>query len=382
MLTTLRLPFRSFAVSFLLAGSLLLAGCDLVGNEEENDPLPKTTDVIVGNSGNFTDQNGFLTVYDTETQQTDDLSNLGAFIQSMRLSGDSLYVVTNTFSGGRVEVFSDGGMRQHQAVTPGTPRAIAVAGAQKAYVAHTNFASGAGFVAVYDRTTGQFRDDSIAVGSSPEDVLVLGNRAYVANYGASGDGTTLSVIDVASEALTGSIELGCDGPNELFVDGEGELVVVCQGKTVYNEDFSDVLERTDGQVVFVDPTTETVVDRIELDRQVGSANFTQAAAYAVPSEELYVIDGTDTVLRFDTDANAVTSTITVPADPSLVGLTAVAYDAAAERLYLGRYAVKAGGDPDPTSAGRIVALDRDGNVATTFTVGPSPGHIVLRQTAE
>lgn len=376
-----RYVFRAALVLCGLAGSLVLAGCDLLGSDDDGDELtPSAVHVIVGNGGNFSDPDGFLTYYDPETQQASDRPGLGAFIQNMTLAGDSLYVVTNTTSGGRIEVFDAGsGNRTRQVVSAETPRALAMAGSDKAYVVNADYTGQPGTFSVYDASSGQLQEAVGEVGRVPEGIAVAAGKAFVANYGSGGVGTTLSVIDTAVDQVVGAVDLGCDGPNELFVDAQDELVVVCQGKTVYNEDFTEVVEQTNGQVVFVDPDAETVVDRIELDRQVGSANGTQGAYYAAPSEELYVIDGEDTVLRIDTEMNAEAGTVSVPSSTSWVGLTAVAYDAGAERLYLSRFAEGADGGPDYAAAGGVVVLNRRGAVETTFPVGPSPSHIVLRR---
>lgn len=363
---------------------MLVAGCDLLGSDDDDDePLPQTVSVIVGNGGDFREPDGFLTFYDPETQQTSDGVGLSAFIQSMTLAGDSLYVITNASAGGRIEVFDAGsGTRTQQVVSTATPRALAMVGDEKAYVVNADYTGEPGAFSIYEAASGQLQEAVASVGMIPEGITVTDEKAFIANYGSGGAGTTLSVIDTATDQVTGTVELGCDGPNELFVDEEGELVVVCQGKTVYSEDYTEIVEQTNGQVLFLDPEAETVVDRIELDQQVGSANGTQGAYYAWLSEELYVIDGTDTVLRFDTDANVLVDTVAVPSSTSLVGLSAVAYDAGAERLYLGRFAEGADGGPDYGAAGGVVVVNREGTVETTFTVGPSPSHIVLRREIE
>ena len=370
-----------FLLLLILGVSLSLAGCDLVGSDDDDGPSFRTTGVIVGNGGNFSDQNGSITVYDPDTEQTREAVTFGAFLQAMRLDDDSLYVVTNTFSGGRINVFDASTVtRTHQVESPSTPRAFTPVTDDKAYVTNTSFGSDE-FVATYDRTTGQFRESTVSIGTIPADVAVVGNRAYVANYGSGGVGTTLTVIDVASDQVTATIDLGCDGPNELFVDEQDEIAVVCQGKTVYNDDFTEVIEQTNGQIVFVDASSGAVVERIELDQQVGSANGTQTAYYAPESEELYVIDGTDTVLRFNTATNTAAGTVAVPESDALTGLTAVAYDGATQQLYVARYAAGQDG-PDIRAAGSVVALSRDGSEVITFTVGPAPSHIVLRQEAQ
>ena len=373
-----------FLLPLLLGVSVLLTGCDLVGSDDNESTL-QTTGVIVGNGGNFGDQNGSLTVYDPATGQTREAATFGAFLQAMRLDGDSLYVVTNTFTGGRINVFDAATVtRTHQVDAPSTPRAFTPVTDDKAYVTNTRFGAGAAsdeFVAAYDRSTGQFQGVRSLVGAVPADVAVAGDRAYVANYGAGGAGTTLSVIDVASNQDTDTIELGCDGPNELFVDAQDEIIVVCQGKTVYNDDFTEIIEQTNGQILFVDGESGAVVERIALDQQVGSANGTQAAHHAPESEELHVLGGLNEVLRFNTATNTAGGTVPIPQNEALAGPSAVAYDGATQQLYVARLASGPTDGPDFRAAGSVVVLNRDGSVVTTFTVGPAPSHIVLRQEA-
>ena len=384
MRTQLDTRFTRGAAVFLLALVLILPGCDLfsdIDSEElQEDLIPETIGVFVANGGNFSDQNGSITFYDPRAEQAQPLDNLGAFLHRIALSGDSLYAITNTFSGGRLEVLdANTGARVSQVVTEATPRAIGLLDVQTAYLLNADFSGAPGTVSIYRRLNGELEEDVMQVGAIPEDLLVVGDKTFVANYGSGGAGTTLTVIDATTDRVTGTIDVGCDGPNELLLDGEGELIIVCQGKTVFNDDFTEVLERTNGQVVFLDPESETVVDRIALDQQVGSANGTQTAYLSPRAQELFVIDGTDTVLRFDADQNAQIGTIAVPATDGLTQLTAVAYDPSEEELYLGRFAAGPDGGADFTAAGGVVVLDKEGNVANRFAVGPVPSHISLQQ---
>jgi len=73
--------------------------------------------------------------------------------------------------------------------------------------------------------------------------------------------------------------------------------------------------------------------------------------------------------------------VAVPESDALTGLTAVAYDGVTQQLYVARLATGSEG-VDFRAAGSVVVLNRDGSAVTTFTVGPSPSHIVLRQQAQ
>ncbi|WP_242006466.1 hypothetical protein [Rhodothermus marinus] len=357
---------------------LVLSGCDLLGSEDDGEQLV-TTGVLVGNGGNFSDQNGSLTFYNPANGQTATLA-LNAFVQSLTLHEGRAYVVLNTFSVGHVAVV-DVATQQLVGRIDGlpNPRYLAFAADNKAYVTNMIF-GGNGLVFAVDPAALTIMVDSIEVGPYPEGVVAHEGRVYVANYGSLGAGRTISVIDAATDQVVGTLEPGCDGPKALFIDEEEELVVVCQGKTVYNEDYSAIIEQTNGQVVFMNPGTGAVTARLTFDVQLGSANFTQVAYYAPAAEELYVISSiSNEVFRIDTDANALAATLSVPEAADLSALSAVAYDAAQRRLYVARLAAGPNGAPDYTAAGAVVILDRNGRQVGRFTVGPAPSHIELVQ---
>lgn len=361
---------------------LVLTGCELFGGEDEDEPRLVTTGVIVGNGGNFGDQNGFLTVYDPETGEVSHLDDAGAFLNSIALQGDLVYAALNTFSAGRVDVYNvTTNARAGQIQDVVAPRFMAFVNAEKAYV--TNLVFGAnGTVSVLNLQTNEVEGDPIEVGSVPEGIVITEGKAFVANNGSGGASTTLSVINTQTDQVTSTIDLGCDGPKDLLVDGENEILVVCHGKTVYNDDFSQIIEQTNAQIVFVNPSTETVVARIPLDLQVGSTNGTQAATYSATAEEAYVIaGGANQIFRINTDSNALVTTLDVPPANGLLALSGIAYDATSERLYVGRFPQHPDGPfADFTAAGTVVVLDRSGAQVDAFQAGSAISHILLRQT--
>jgi YVTN family beta-propeller protein len=369
--------FLFLTLSFVL----ILSGCDVFGGDEDNDTFT-VSEVIVGNSGLFADQRGgSLTIYDPATQ-TVSTADLGvAFVNSLTLRDGRLYVIDNTSSdnAGRITIFDAATLDplgQIQNSVP--PRDIAFVSDAKAYVTglgpfDDNFNPTPGAVSVVDLTQ-EAVSSTVEVGLVPEGIAVAAGKAFVANAGSGGQSTTLTVIDTATDAVTGTLDVGCDGPSEVFVDGEGEVVVVCSGQAAFTGN------ATDGEVLFLNPETETVTTRIPLDAGISSANGTQAATYAAEAEAVFAISsGTGTLFRIDTDANALADRLTVPEADDLVGLTAVAYDASREQVYAARLPVgDEPGVPDFTSAGAVVVLDAEGVQIDRFTVGVAPAHILFR----
>lgn len=359
-----------------------LAGCDLFGPDDDDDIGFVTTGVVVGNGGNFGDQNGSVSIFDVTSQSAFQLAPVDAFVQRVAVRDSSVFALGNTFGSGFVAQI-DRATGDLSASFAGdllaSPRSIAFPSDTKAYVPSLSF-SGDDGVVVVDLASGALTK-RIPTGYAPETVAIIGERAYV-GIGGFGAGTTLAVLDTANDTALGTIELGCDGPSEVFADGGGELIVACTGNTVFNDDFSQILSRTNGQILVVDPATQTVTKRIQLDEQLGASGGGQYATFSRDAGEAYFLaSGSGTIYRFDTDADVIAATLSLPDASGLTGMAGVAYDDDAERLYVGRLPLVSGA-PSFTAAASLVAYDRDMVAQATATVGPSPTHIVLIEQAQ
>ncbi len=334
------------------------------------------TTVVVANSGNFSAQDGSLTLY-SPTDSTATLKDIGvAFINSLAQHNGRLFVVDNTASdnAGRVTTFDTDQLEPiDQISNPRPPLYIAFPSENKGYVTNQrfgeNFNAQPSTVSVVDLVDNSVTKQ-VDVGRSPQGMGVAGGKAFVAN---AADGT-LSVLDTEADAVTSTLSLeGCPSPKSVFVDGEDEVAVVCQG----NADRSS-------EVLFLDPSAEQVVSRVGLGAPVGSANATQSAYYSEEAEELYTVSGSEAfgggtgeIFRIDTNANTLDATLEVPQDDGLIGISAVGYDDVTQDLYVTRLPVGAGGSPLFSANGTALVLDRQGNEVTRFETGNAPGHITF-----
>ena len=349
--------------------SLLVAGCDLFGGNDENgEPSLEGTRVVVANGGNFSAQDGSLTLYDP-TERTASTTDINvAFINSIKARDGRLYVVDNTSAdnAGRITVYDASTLdRVAQIQNPRPPREIAFGAGDRAYVTNlsrfdANFTPQPSTVSILNLSTGAFVD-TLAVGRSPEGIVVVEGRAFVAN---SAEGT-VSVIDTGANTVETTLDL-CQGPNETFRDAQGEVAIVCEGSA---------------EVVFLDPATLDVVDRASIPGPIGSANATQSTYYSAAGQLMIVINGSpfddvaDSYYEIDTEANAFVREITVPSSPRFAGIGAVAYDHLTQEVYLARLPV---GDPF-TTQGTAFIFDSEGAAVDSFGVGVSATHIeVLR----
>ena len=369
----------------LLLGALLLSGCDLFGDEESDPPL-ETTGVFVANGGNFTAQNGTITVFDPQSGQATTPSSLelNAFLHSIELHEGRLYAQLNTgFSSGRVTVIDPDALAPTtQSDSLGATRYVAFPpeDTTRGYVSTLR-----GTVHRFDPVAGTLEGPAINVGPSASDLAVTDSKVFTTipdtslalSDTVSNNGSKLAVFDVGAPSNVRTIDLGCDGPSAIAKDEQDELAVVCTGRTTFNSNF-EAVGRTNGAILFVDPATESVVGRISASVQLGTITGTQVAHYDPASELLHAVSTRNReILRVDTDANARSGTLSVPQDSSLTGIAAAAYDGSAQRLYVARADVQ-----DPfQSAGTVVVLENSRTEVDRFTVGSAPSHIEIRRQA-
>lgn len=355
----------------LLALALLLPACSL----DPDDGDPGSGRLIVANGGNFADQNGFLSRVDLETGAVADGPSLDGFLQGLHPVGDEVAILVNTFGDGRVDFAGTGDLVPVRSVTGiDSPRGAASLG-ERLFV--TTFAAdGTGSVLEIDPATASVLKSWPAGGLYPEGIAVAAGRVFAARYGFLGDGTSLAVIDPDSDGV-GSLELGCDGPRDVLALGGADLLVVCQGKTVYSPDWTEILEMTPGQVVFVDGAAGAVTGRVAMDGQIAGSNQAQSTAFVPGLGAAFLLDGPGArILEVDVAGRTV-SVLEVEWPETGAGLSGVAWDPEGERLLVGRMARGAGGLPDFAGSGAVVALDPAGAILTRFGVGPSPSHLLL-----
>jgi hypothetical protein len=364
---------RGCSGRLLAAAALILflfPGCDSTAPDLSPE---RSGAVFVANGGNFSDQNGSVTRVNVNSGASTQGQVRDGFIQAVVPVGDHLLVLLNTFSGGRIDrVSKESGIVQASLQSEGAPRAAAILEG-KAYV--TSFRlDGSGVVLVVDTETGQMVDQPIPVGQYPEGIAAAGGRLFIANSGFIGDGQTVTVLDPVTRS-TATVDLGCDGPRDAVAVGGGDVAIVCHGKTVYNSDFSQVMEQSDGQVVFLDASTLRIVDRINLATQVGSTGGGQAVAAS--DSELLVLEGTsNSIRRIDLATRAEIDPWSVPDSGTFVGLSGIAHDPG--RWYVGRMARGPGGPfPDFTAAGQLLVLSEEGMLSASYATGPAPTHIAV-----
>lgn len=94
----------------------------------------------------------------------------------------------------------------------------------------------------------------IPVGKFPEGIIYKDSKLFVANSNL-GKGSTISVIDIISNSVIKTIDVGIN-PRSIQLSNDGKVVVGCSG------DFFD--SNAISGFYFIDPSTLTLVDSIKL----------------------------------------------------------------------------------------------------------------------
>lgn len=354
---------RRAVVLLLALLSFTPLGCDLVGSS--SDTSVQGPAVYVANAGGFGNDNSSVTIYDASTQQSQELPPSGpgftSYIQSLQMASSRFYLLFGETN--RVGVYSTESTEQVDEISGiRNPRYMAVSG-DNAFVTSQDFRPGSKAKLYKVNLSNNAVVDSLKVGGTPEDVIIDRTGVYVALGGRNG---SIALVGEGSMTLGREIPVDCDAPRSLAIDQQDELLVFCAGSTIYNDDF-EVVDRTDGAIRVVDTNTKEVTTEIPLDTMLTSASQGQRVFYSAEADEAFAVLADQQIIRFDASTNEIVDTFSALGAP----IGAVAFDAATERLYVGRTA------PSDrfSAAGSVTVHRRDGMQVNSFEAGIAPTYI-------
>ncbi len=188
---------------------------------------------------------------------------LGEYVQSVSFDSDRAYIIADNQN--TISVVNRYTFEKIGAVTLGldTPRYMTIVG-NKGYV--TNWGATDNndddFVAVVNLSTLQV-EETISVVLGPERIISANNKLFISHKGAFGSNNKVVVINLTTNQVEKEIIVK-DLPDELFINGAGALVVLSEGKTIYDANWS-VTGHTSGAISFINTASGIVEKELVFD---------------------------------------------------------------------------------------------------------------------
>ena len=196
-----------------------------------------THGVFISNEGKFQANNGSVSYFDTDSNKI--INNIfetingrspGDIVQSVGICGKYAFIIVNNSQ--KIEVVDLRSFMAAGVITGVSyPRYLIAVSDTKAYLTNGSFS---GYIYVIDINNLNI-SDSIVVGNGPENMVISDNLVFVANSGGWATDNTVSIIDVNTDEVIKTIEVG-DCPTDLVKDVNGDIWVLCKGSVIYNWD--------------------------------------------------------------------------------------------------------------------------------------------------
>lgn len=231
---------------------------------KKDDPQPQTVElkegVFVVNQGTYTASNASLSYleYSTNSQYNNlfsgiNSSTLGDVAQSITMDNDVAFIVVNN-SGLIYAIDKKDASLKGKIQNLVSPRNILIINSQKAYVSDLYSMS----LSIVNPTTYEVTG-SVPLGYTSEEMSLIGNEVFVANWSAYTQEPLLNnnviVLNSDSDQVLDTIKVGIE-PNSMVVDKNDNLWVLCSGG--YNNVENPSLWK-------IDAASHTVLDSLIFD---------------------------------------------------------------------------------------------------------------------
>ena len=238
--------------------------------------VPGQQGFFVVNEGLFGAGNASLSFFDRQTGEVQNdiffqANNrpLGDQAQSMIVIGDRGYIVVQNSN--KIEVIDANDFTSITTINENdglqSPRYMLVVDDSKAYISDWGPSGERGSIRVLDLTTNEITA-TIPVGFGPNRMLLVNNSVYVTHAGRFSNQTfeftpdqTLTIINASTDAISNEIELG-DNLNAVQVDNAGNVWISGAGNIVFGSapDFSiDLDNSTSGFIARITPANEVLL---------------------------------------------------------------------------------------------------------------------------
>ncbi|HDO28199.1 MAG TPA: YncE family protein [Bacteroidetes bacterium] len=213
-----------------IAVAIMAVSCKKDNNNTPDNSLGDG--VFVLNQGNFNSANASLSYFKPSGNTiTNDLFfsvnhvPLGDVAQSITSLGNTSYLVVN--NSGLVYVIDNRTAKVLGSITGlSSPRYMLLINENKAYITDL-YSTG---ITIINPSTYEITG-TVDVGRTTEEIVMVGNKAFAANWSAFGQtvkNNKILVVDTQQDVFVDSIQVGVE-PNSLVVDKDNNVWVLCSG---------------------------------------------------------------------------------------------------------------------------------------------------------
>lgn len=266
-----------FYLMLLIGAAFLLPACGGDDTTVMDDTNPTPSDdfsegVYVINEGPFQTGTGTVTFYDREAkeatskiyQDANDGEELGNIVQSVTVIADRAYIVVNNSN--KIVIANPTTFEKIGEITGlEQPRFITKVSDSKAFISQWGSDGITGSIKVLDIVTNTITN-TITTRPGPERMVTAGNFAYVANSGGFVIDSVISKIDITSEEVLTTIQVGL-APRHIVQDKDLNMWVLTGGQIV---DFTNPDLNRPGRLAKV------VLDQsvLSIETKTGASNLT------------------------------------------------------------------------------------------------------------
>lgn len=250
----------------IMMSAVCLFSCKKDNDEAVGNEIIEATETgtYFINEGNFMMSNASISYLNASGELSSDPFlavngfSLGDVLTSFLHSNGKGYAVLNNSN--KVEVFDLYSWESLSTISDVVyPRHIISGGNGKLYLSSGAFA---GIVTVINESTLSI-EATIAVGNGPERMAISNGKLFVCNSGGWLEDNSVSIIDLNTNTVSNTLVVG-DRPVDIEIDMNGDVWVMCQGKTVYSEDWSTIIEETKTKLVKIDGGDASILFSEEL----------------------------------------------------------------------------------------------------------------------
>lgn len=338
----------------LIAALFLITSCNKDDDNQNGGESLFDGGAFVSNEGQFQAGNGSVSFYNPVEQSVENgiFENindfpLGDVVQSMTIYENKAYIVVNNSS--KVEVVNLNTFEYEGTILNLTsPRYLLPVNGSKAYV--TDLFSNT--ISVLNLNTKSI-SKTIAVNGQTEELVLAGGKVFVANKGQN----YVYVINPNTDSLEDSIEVAA-GPGSIVKDNAGKVWVLCEGETLFDENWN-VIGEEPGGLYRINPSTLSVETSLDFSTTDSPSRLRKNAA----GNQLYFVN--NGVFTMSASDNMLPSSALIPqGDRSIYGMNI----APNGDIYIADAI-------DFQQSGIVYRYSNDGNLVDEFIVGIAPNGI-------